>query len=75
MTTVRAKFVCHAITKNDDGSTGVGMHPVHTGCEENKAFNDATPGGSLFLHIAKGKPAADLFAQGQEYYLDFTPAE
>lgn len=41
---------------------------------ENKAFTDATPSGFLQMQIADGKPAADLFVLGREYYLDFTPA-
>jgi hypothetical protein len=69
---VRAKFVISHIHKNDDGSISVNAHPVHSGSEENKAFNDATPGGSLQLHIAADKPAQKYFIEGKEYHLDFT---
>lgn len=72
---VRAKFVISHIQKNDDGSINVNAYPVSSGSEENKAFNDYTPGGNLQLHIAAGKPAQEQFIDGKEYYLDFTLAE
>lgn len=74
MKTVRAKFVISHILKSDDGGISVNAVPVYHGSEENKAFNDATPGGQLSLHIASGKPAQDFFVQGKEYYIDFTEA-
>lgn len=73
--TVRAKFVISHIQKNEDGSININAHPVHSGSEENKAFNDYTPGGGLQLHIAAGKPAQDQFEDGAEYYVDFIKAE
>jgi len=72
---VRAKFVINHIEKHEDGSINVHAHPVHSGSEENKAFNDYTPGGGLQLHIAAGKPAQEQFINGKEYYVDFTLAE
>jgi hypothetical protein len=72
---VRAKFVISRIQKNDDGSINVNAHPVHSGSEENNAFNDYTPGGYLLLYIAAGKPAQEQFIEGKEYYLDFTLAD
>lgn len=42
---------------------------------ESKAFHDATPYGSLTMGIAAGKPAADYFEQGKNYYLSFEKAE
>jgi hypothetical protein len=71
---VRAKFVVSHIDKHESGDITVNAHPVHSGSEENKQFNDYTPGGSLSLHIAAGKPAQEEFETGKEYYLDFTPA-
>lgn len=71
---VRAKFQCSSVTRHADGGTQVMMHPVYSGSEENRAFNDATPSGELRIHIAKGKPAAELFTPGAAYFLDFTPA-
>lgn len=73
--TVRAKFVINAVTENGDGSKNIHGHPVHSGSEENKAFNDYTPGGRLELHIAAGKTAQELFKAGKEYYVDITLAE
>jgi len=75
MKTVRAKFVITHINRFDDGSIQVNALPVSTGSEENKSFNDYTPGGDLRLNIAAGKPAQELFEDGAEYYLDFTKAE
>lgn len=72
--TVRAKFHCASVAKLSDGGTHVQMHPVYSGCAENKAFNDATPGGDLRLHIAKDKPAAELFEAGKDYFIDITQA-
>lgn len=72
---VRAKFVVSNIQKNDDGSINVNAHPVHSGSEENKQFNDYTPGGNLQLHIAAGKPAQEQFIEGREYYVDFSLVE
>jgi hypothetical protein len=66
---VRAKFKCHS---NANGI--VSLWPVMDGSEENKAFWDATPGGQITLTITN--PAAkEQFEVGQEYYVDFTPAE
>lgn len=72
---VRAKFVISHIQKNEDGSINVNAHAVHSGSEENKAFNDYTPSGNLQLHIAAEKPAQEYFIDGKEYFLDFTLAE
>lgn len=76
MKQVRAKFNITA-TKNEDGSMTLSGSPVVTGCEENKSFADATPSGSINLHISKDMPAQELFAdaKGKEFYLDITPCE
>lgn len=74
MATVRAKFVVSNIQKHESGDITVNAHPVHSGSEENKAFNDYTPGGSLSMHIAAGKPAQECFQEGKEYYVDFIAA-
>ena len=48
--------------------------PVYgTGSEENKAFWDATPTGSLQLGVVS-QEAWKMFELGECYYLDFTPA-
>lgn len=76
MEKVRAKFFINHIQKSEiDGGINVMGNPVTTGSEENKAFSDYTPGGSLQLNIAAGKPAQEFFEVGKEYYLDFTRAD
>lgn len=58
---------------NVSGSAVCSDDPNH----ENKAFNDATPGGNFYIHIAKDKPAQENFEAGvsKEYYIDITLAE
>lgn len=77
--TVRAKFVCNAKIPTG-GQTTVFFHAVYsnkdgTRNEENKAFSDATPSGSVSISIVNDKPALQAFEQGKSYYLDFTPAD
>jgi hypothetical protein len=76
--TVRAKVRCSSKTKNEgfDG-TAFRFDAVYSSDpgSENKSFTDATPALSLNMTISDGKPAADQFEEGKEYYLDFTPAE
>jgi hypothetical protein len=75
---VRAKVRCSSKTKNEgfDG-TAFRFDAVYSSdpSSENKSFTDATPSLSLNMTISDGKPAADQFEEGKEYYLDFTPAE
>ncbi|KLK91468.1 hypothetical protein AA309_20130 [Microvirga vignae] len=49
----------------------VRLNPVTGDTEENKAFFQATPGGSIELQVVK----PGLFELGKEYYVDFTPAD
>lgn len=49
------------------------MWAVTTGSAENEAFFDATPNGHITMRI-RNQVAADAFRQGQELYVDFTPA-
>lgn len=77
-TTVRAKFVCSTVIPAAfAGGVVVHMNPVYSAdpASENKAFSDATPSGTLQMHIAQGKPAADAFQTGRQYYVDITPAD
>lgn len=67
---VRAKFVCSFV---EDRSKTVYMNPVYSGSDENKRFFAATPGGNITLHVLN-EAALAAFQQGQEYYVDFTPA-
>jgi hypothetical protein len=73
-----AKVRCSSKTKNEgfDG-TAFRFDAVYSSdpSSENKSFTDATPSLSLNMTISDGKPAADQFEEGKEYYLDFTPAE
>ena len=71
---VRAKF---RLDKVDGGE--IQLFPVYSEDpnHENKAFWDATPGGSIQLFIQNPK-AIQFFAQagnGAEFYIDFTKAE
>lgn len=73
----RAKFVCQGVTKRKHWNQDKGFlydatfTPVTTGSEEDKAFWEATPAGSLSLSTIK----ADFFEPGKSYYLDFIVAE
>jgi len=72
---VRAKFKVNAITDyGRDGGKKVEMRPVYSADpeHENKAFWEATPSGSIEMHIKTS--AAEAFEVGSEYYVDFTPA-
>lgn len=66
---VRAKFKCQG---NTNGT--VSLLAVTDGSEENKAFWQYTPSGSISLTITN--PAAmNQFEAGKEYYVDFTPTD
>jgi hypothetical protein len=78
---VRAKFYCNRISQTSFGygpnarpMTEVSLTPVTTGSEEDKAFWEATPTGSLTMGILN-EEAAKRFVLGKTYYLDFTPVE
>jgi hypothetical protein len=66
---VRAKFRCMS---NIEGV--VSMWAVTDGSEENKAFWNATPGGSISLTITN-PDAVSFFNPGDEIYVDFTRAK
>ena len=83
---VRAKFRLNSYTTElsdkwvDNKSVGkverrtLNFTPVYgADSEENKAFWDATPTGSLQLGVVN-QEAWKQFDLGKEYYLDFTPA-
>ncbi len=73
---VRAKMRCGAVMPQQDGGVTVHMNAVYSTDpdSENKAFTDATPNAYLQLSIAGGKPAAQAFETGAEYYVDFVKA-
>ena len=70
----RAKFRCETVTKKRhwDITKGflydVELQPVMGGSEENKAFYEASPGGTITLQTIKDHG----FEPGKEYYIDFT---
>ena len=55
----------------------VSGHAVTDGSEENKKFNDLTPGGNFHMHVASGKEVQGEFQEGVTlpYYIDLTRAE
>lgn len=86
---VRAKFKVHRIeasmsskrVETEDGIEYVPAEmrtvvfmPVTGGSEENKRFWDYTPAGEIHLGTIN-ESAWSAFSLGQEYYVDFTPAE
>lgn len=80
MSRIRAKFVCHSVQDHSDQNqkkTGesVQLSAVYSSDpnSENKAWAEATPSGSLSMHI-NNPGAFGAFEQGREYFLDFTPA-
>lgn len=72
---VRAKFTCTSITKSTKYPSGFmwayKFNVVTSGSEENKEFFASTPSGNIEIAGIRD----DLFEVGQEYYLDFTPAQ
>lgn len=76
---VRAKFQVGQVLDAKDAQGGVmsqivRLHPVFSTSEENKAFWEATPTGSIEMTITN-RAAFDRFVSGKSYYIDFTPAE
>lgn len=82
---VRCKFKVMSIEKTVahiwDGSkndekvmSNVSLAPVAPGGGEDSIFGTATPTGSMRLGIMN-ESAAQLFAIGKAYYVDFSPAE
>ena len=66
MSRVTAKFRCNA-AREAYGSTEVHLSAVTgDGGEENKAFWDATPNGSLTMYVSNER-AAGYFEPGNEY--------
>ena len=80
MTTMRAKMKINHIDKRHEGFEILYFNPVarndrypEDGGDENNTYAKFTPSGMLSLTVAN--PALiGKFAEGEEYYLDFTPA-
>lgn len=71
---VRIKVKCDEVVESGEGADKtyeVRMSAVTSGSQENKNFWKWTPSGSVVFSAVK---KTDL-KQGQEYYVDFTPAE
>jgi hypothetical protein len=72
---VRCKFVVESIQVHPS-CTEIHARPVCSSDPNhvNRVFSDATPAGDMRLIFTKGKPAAELFEIGREYFVDITPA-
>lgn len=72
---VRAKFRVDQVRDAvGEGAKDVELWPVIGASAENDAFFEATPSGEITMRI-QNPVAAEFFKQGQELYVDFTPAE
>lgn len=73
---VVAKMRCHstATTKHNPSyqTHRVNLGAVYGKDGENKDFCDATPSGECWMTISDGRPAAEFFEPGQDYYVTFT---
>lgn len=72
---VISKFKCTAVsTPGESGSVQVELNAITgTKSEENKAFWQATPSGSISLSITN-PDAFNQFEAGEEYYVTFEKA-
>lgn len=73
MAGVRAKFVVVANDEVGDGEYRINLNAVTNGSPENEKFFKYTPTGQLTMGVVN-TDAAKYFAQGKEYYVDFTEA-
>lgn len=79
MSTIQAKVVVYEVKESKwaDGtkvSEEIIAQPVYGTGEENKSYSEATPSGKIELLITN-KNAFGFFVKGQEYYVNFIPAE
>jgi len=74
MQKVRAKFTCESVEQFTWGKV-VKLRAIYGTEGENKDFAEATPNGQMEVTINPGLPAYEFFAPGNDFYLDFTPAE
>ena len=71
---IRAKFQVESVTIHTHGEA-VKMNAVcYDGTAENASFSQYTPTGSFEMSVTN-ENLFGVFKPGQEYYLDFTPAE
>lgn len=74
---IRAKFYVTGVDKSIPGYERVNLSPVigsRDASDENNSFSEATPSGSAQLSISN-PGAHGFFIEGEEYYLDFSPAK
>jgi hypothetical protein len=74
---VRAKMKVMTVTKGGDAKkpyVQVKLGAVYSNDpeSENRSFATATPSGEVSLNIDAGRPAADQFGVGEEWYVDLT---
>lgn len=82
MSQVRAKFVVESITELPEAqaeggprvNSNISLRAVTNGSKENEQFFRWTPSANIQLNVVNPE-AAKAFKQGQEFYVDFTPAE
>lgn len=71
---VRAKFKCEKCSPENGGDyPTIRLSAVINGSNENEEFFRYTPSGTITLGLANVETAKH-FQEGQEYYVDFTPA-
>lgn len=70
---VRAKVCIQEKKETADGEFEIKATVVYGGSEENDKFFVATPSGELTLGVLNAH-ASEQLQEGQEYYLDLTPA-
>jgi hypothetical protein len=80
MTAMRAKMKINHIDKRYDGQETLYFNPVSRsdrypddGSDENNTYAKFSPSGMLSLTVANPS-LLGKFAEGEEYYLDFTKA-
>ena len=70
----RAKFKVISVTESEGGNKSVKLQPVTGGSKENESFFKWTPYGEINMGTINQEAAAQ-FKPGQQFYVDFTPAE
>jgi hypothetical protein len=74
---IRAKMFVQSLNHCFGSGIAVKLSPVTSGSEENKRFFQATPNGSVELHLSPAAAAEIGISTahiGQEFYVDLTPA-
>ena len=71
---VRAKFRCESNSVQGDSGSQITLRAVYDSnpASENGQFFKWTPSGEIRMGVVN-PAAAEQFAEGKEYYVDFTP--